>query len=46
MGKRGFFHNSPLDINIAKDSNKQKEFVDSIEEQIRILKNKNCKCKV
>ena len=43
---RGFNHKSPLDINIANGSNKQKVYVDSIEKQIRILKNKNCECKV
>ena len=44
MEIRGFNHKSPLDIKYAKGSNKQKEHVDSIEEQIRILKNKSCEC--
>ena len=46
MELRGFNHKSPLDINIAKGKSKQTEYVDSIEKQIEILKNKNCECKV
>ena len=46
MEERRFNHKSPLDITIAKDSDKQKEYIDPIEKQIRILKNKNCECKV
>mgnify|MGYP003854757195 CR=1 FL=1 len=44
MNRRGYKHKSPLDKNLAKGSSKQKEFVDSIEKQIEILKNKNCQC--
>jgi hypothetical protein len=46
MRKRGINHNSPLDIKYAKGSIKQNKYVDSIEEQIKNLKNKSCKCKV
>jgi hypothetical protein len=44
MEIRGFNHKSPLDIKFAKGNNKQKEHVDSIEKQIRILRNKSCEC--
>jgi len=44
MEIRGFNHKSPLDIKFAKGSNKQKEYIDSIEKQIRILRNKSCEC--
>ena len=46
MEIRGFNHKSPIDKKISKGSNMQKEHVDSIEKQIKILKNKNCECKV
>ena len=46
MKKRNFNHNSPLDIKNVNGNNKQKEYVDSIEKQIKILKNKNCNCNI
>jgi hypothetical protein len=46
MTRRGFNHNSPLDINQATGEPVQDVFVDSIEEQKRILKNKNCECRI
>lgn len=46
MIKRGYTHSSPLDNRKAKGSEIQNEFVDSIENQIQILKNKGCFCSV
>ncbi|UCG70486.1 MAG: pyrimidine dimer DNA glycosylase [Thermoplasmata archaeon] len=46
MVKRGFEHNSPLDLRLASGKELQNQFVDSIMEQIRILKEKKCGCKV
>lgn len=44
MKKRGYRHNSELDKKLAKGSLKQDKFVNTIEEQIHILKNKKCEC--
>ena len=46
MKKRKYNHNSPLDKKIASGSDKQNVYIDSIEEQIKILKNKKCRCKI
>ena len=46
MKTRGYNHKSPLDKSLAIGEETQKEFVNSIEEQIRILKNKGCRCNV
>jgi hypothetical protein len=46
MIKRGYQHKSPLNSDLAVGKSNQNEFVDSIENQINILKNKKCKCKV
>ncbi len=46
MAKRGYVHNSPLDIRLAGGSGKQKSHVDSYTEQIRNLKAKKCGCSV
>ena len=46
MKKRGFNHYSPLDARFVTGKNIQDQFVDSYEEQIIILKNKKCGCKV
>jgi len=46
MKKRGYMHNSPLEKKFAKGKSKQDVYVDSPEEQIKILKNKNCRCKI
>ena len=46
MEKRGYNHNSPLDKKFATGNNKQNVFIDSIEEQINIIRLKKCKCKV
>jgi len=46
MKKRGFNHKSPLDSDLAIGKSIQKDLVDSIEDQIRHLKSKKCKCEV
>lgn len=44
MSARGYRHNSPLDKSLATGKSKQTEFVNTIEEQREILKNKTCAC--
>jgi hypothetical protein len=44
--KRGYHHNSSLDKKFATGKKTQNEFIDSIEKQKQILKNKKCKCKI
>ncbi len=44
MKKRGYNHQSPLDKNLATGFDTQDNFVNTIEEQKEILKNKNCGC--
>ena len=46
MGKRGFKHNSNLDNNLATGQDNQDELIDSLQDQIKILNNKNCSCKI
>jgi hypothetical protein len=46
MTRRGWNHNSPLDEKLATGSTTQDVFVDSIPEQLELLKNKNCDCQV
>ena len=46
MRSRGYNHYSNLDVNLAKGGSVQDVFVDSIEDQKKILKLKKCKCKV
>jgi hypothetical protein len=46
MKLRGFNHNSPLDDSYVKGKSVQKDFVTSVENQIKTLKIKKCKCKV
>ena len=46
MKNRGFNHQSPLDRKYAKGKSKQEKFIDLPEKQLKILKNKNCKCLV
>ncbi len=46
MSKRGYKHSSPLDKRRAIGSSVQTEYVNSISEQIHILKKKGCKCTV
>lgn len=42
--RRGYQHKTPLNKNLAKGSAKQKTFIDKIEKQKLILKNKGCDC--
>jgi hypothetical protein len=44
MTKRSFNHNSPLDPKLATGKSRQTEYVDTPEEQRRILKTKDCDC--
>ena len=44
MKKRGFNHKSPLNKISATGISVQTDLVDSIKDQIKILKNKKCKC--
>ena len=46
MKKRRYEHHSPLDHGLAKGGRVQKEYVDSYKEQVRILKNKGCGCRL
>jgi hypothetical protein len=46
MQARGYQHNSPLDPDLATGASEQNVFVDPPEEQIRILKEKGCACRV
>jgi len=46
MEQRGFKHKSPLEKKYATGRNIQDEYVDSIEDQIKILNKKDCKCKL
>jgi hypothetical protein len=44
MAKRGFNHNSELDISLANGQAKQDVFIDSIDRQYKILTEKTCDC--
>lgn len=46
MKNRGYKHASPLSVKLATGTKEQDEFVNSHEEQIKILKRKGCQCKV
>ncbi len=46
MMRRGFRHQSPLDESLASGEEKQREYVDTPEEQRRILSKKGCGCRV
>lgn len=46
MKKRGYKHSTPLDPALATGNAIQDEFVNSYEEQVRILKEKECECRV
>ncbi|MFA5340111.1 MAG: pyrimidine dimer DNA glycosylase/endonuclease V [Candidatus Omnitrophota bacterium] len=45
MRKRGYLHKSPLSKNLAIGKHRQDKYINSPEEQIRILKSKKCDCK-
>lgn len=44
MERRGYKHNSPLDKKLAVGGKKQTVFVNSVDEQMEILKSKPCDC--
>lgn len=46
MKKRGFNHKSPLNSDLVIGKSVQKDVIDSIEDQIGLLKSKKCKCEV
>jgi len=46
MLARGYNHNSPLDKTLAKGKSVQTSYVDSIERQIEILREKGCGCRI
>lgn len=46
MLSRGYAHNSPLDEELATGSAEQDVFVDTLDEQRRILAAKGCDCRV
>ncbi|MBM3248802.1 MAG: pyrimidine dimer DNA glycosylase [Candidatus Omnitrophica bacterium] len=46
MTRRGYLHKSGLDARLAKGNHLQREYVDSFDKQIKILRNKKCACKV
>lgn len=44
MERRGYRHASPLDVELATGSAVQDRYVDTPEEQLRILREKECEC--
>jgi hypothetical protein len=46
MGRRGFAHRSPLDMELATGADVQTEFVDSPERQLTLLRAKLCACPI
>jgi hypothetical protein len=46
MTRRGYKHHTPLDPALATGKAVQDEFVDSYEEQVRLLKERGCNCRV
>jgi len=46
MLARGYNHKSPLDKALAKGKRRQDEYVDPVERQVEILKQKGCSCDV
>lgn len=46
MQIRKFKHNSPLNEDLALGSNTQEIFIDTVPEQLEILKKKGCGCKI
>ncbi|WP_100181907.1 pyrimidine dimer DNA glycosylase/endonuclease V [Candidatus Nitrosotenuis aquarius] len=46
MIRRGYNHNSNLDKRLASGTRTQNDFVDSYQDQIKILRQKNCACEV
>jgi hypothetical protein len=46
MKQRGYHHHSPLEQCYASGSEKQDVFVDTLDEQVELLRAKKCGCKV
>jgi hypothetical protein len=46
MERRGYKHNSPLDRRKATGNAVQREYVDSVSDQKRLLRGKACQCEV
>ena len=46
MTRRGYNHKSPLDRRKATGIAEQNDYVDSIDDQIRILQKKGCSCNI
>lgn len=46
MKRRGYHHQSPLTIKEATGDDRQDILIDSYEEQVRLLRQKNCGCTV
>ncbi len=46
MLKRGYDHRSPLDVELAVGKEVQDQYVDTIPQQVKILKKKGCDCRV
>ena len=44
MERRGFVHKSPLDARLASGSGTQDRYIDSEDEQKKLLKRKGCSC--
>lgn len=45
MKERGYNHNSPLEEKLAIGDDEQRVFVETVEEQMKILTSKKCECK-
>ncbi len=46
MIQRGYNHRTPLDTRFALGAERQSEFIDTLEEQVEILRKKKCQCQV
>lgn len=46
MKKRSYIHKSPLDKNLAEGTKIQNQYINTIDEQKHILKQKNCDCNI
>jgi hypothetical protein len=46
MTRRGYEHKPPLSSGLAKGKAEQDEYVDSLADQARILKDKQCGCRI
>ena len=44
--RRGYRHHSPLEVSFATGCDKQDVFIDSIKEQVLLLRQKKCRCTI